>query len=444
MSLISRNLNPNRSLSLDVFRGLTLAGMTVVNNAGGPQTYKILQHAEWNGCTIADLVFPSFAFILGVALMYSLASRKAKTVWAGLSLFDYLVPIMAVLLYIVKIAVQTGGFRHGPNPPIQFYDLIFPAIIILAVAIPQLERRACAKGGSLYLQVIHHGFLIFAVGFTWSFDPTNPGGYRILGVLHRLGLVYLFAGLIVLAAERRGRLIAAVAGLLTFYWIIMKYVPVPNGCGAGLLTRECNWAGYIDNLLLKGHLYRPDWEPEGILHTIPSVASGLLGALAGGLLLDKNKSLAEKTTGLFVAGNILIVLGLYLNIFFPINKNMWTPSFVIFVAGIDMVILAMCVWFVDHKGVKKAVMPLVYLGANSIFIYLISGLFMHYTSMIPGGVIDGEKINIFKALYVHVYEPTFGRLFTPYIASLALSLTYVALWMAVGGILYKKRVFFKL
>ncbi len=444
MSLISRNLNPNRSLSLDVFRGLTLAGMTVVNNAGGPRTYAILEHAEWNGCTIADLVFPSFTFILGVAMMYSLSSRKAKTVWGGLSLFDYLVPIMAFLLYIAKIGVQTGFFSHAPNPPVRVHDLIFPAIIILTVAIPQLERRACAKGGSLYLQVIHHGFLIFAVGFTWAFDPTNPGGYRILGVLHRLGLVYLFAGLIVLATERRGRILAAAAGLLAFYWIIMKHVPMPNGCGTGLLTHECNWAGYIDNLILKGHLYRPDWEPEGILHTLPSIASGLLGALAGGWLLEKEKSIGEKMAGLFVAGNILIVIGLYLNIFFPINKNLWTPSYVVFVAGIDMVVLGMCVWFFDYKGVKKAAMPFVYLGANSIFIYLISGLFMHYMSMIPGGVMDGERINIFKALYFHVYAPTIGRLATPYVASLALSLSYVALWMAVGGILYKKRVFFKL
>ncbi|MFA6448676.1 MAG: DUF5009 domain-containing protein [bacterium] len=442
MALISRSLNPNRSFSLDVFRGLTLAGMILVNNPGGPQTFAFLCHKDWNGWAGADLVFPSFAFILGVALMFSLASRKAKTKWSGLSLFDYLVPISAVLLYIIKIAAQTGGFKHGPVPPLQVYDLLFPAIFIISVALPQIERRAIGKGtNNLYIQVLHHGFLIFAVGFTWSFDPTNPGGYRILGVLHRLGLVYLFAGLIVLATKRRGQ-IAAAAGLLALYWVVMKYLPVPNGCGTGLLTLDCNWAGYIDNLLLKGHLYRPNWDPEGLFHTVPAIASGLLGCLAGGWLREE-KSIGEKMAGLFVAGNLLIVLGFILNMWFPINKNMWTPSFVILIAGIDMVGLAVCMWFVDFKGHRKPVMPFVYLGANSIFIYLISGLFMHYFSMIPGGTFDGEKIGIMKAIYVHGYAPTFGFI-SPYIASLALALTQVAIWMAFGAIFYKKKIFIKL
>ncbi len=437
MALISRKMNPNRSYALDVFRGLTLAGMILVNNPGGPQTYPILGHAAWNGLTIADLVFPSFAFILGVAVSYSLANRRARTEWQGLSLFDWLVPIMAVVLYAIKIAVQTGGFKHGLTPPLQVYDLIFPTIFLVSILLPQLERRACEKGGSLYLQVIHHGLLLLFVGFVWSFDPTNPGGYRILGVLHRLGFVYLFTALIVLKTDRRGQ-IAFAAGLLAFYWIVMKYISVP-GCGAPHLTQECNMAGYIDNLLLHGHLYRPGWDPEGLFHTIPAIASGLLGCLAGGWLREE-KPIGERMAGLFVAGNILIVVGMIMNISFPINKNLWSPSFVVVVGGFDMVVLAICVWFVDFKGVKKIVMPLVGLGANSIFLYLLSGTFMHYVSFIPAGKINGEKVALTSAFYQYVYTPWLN----PFNSSLASALTYVAIWMCVGLYFYRKNIFIKL
>ncbi len=438
MALISRKLNPNRSYALDVFRGLTMAGMILVNNPGGPSKYAPLEHAAWNGWTPTDLVFPSFAFIIGVSLMYSLSNRKAKTTWEGLSLFDYIVPILTGLMYFVKLGVQTDFFKHAPQPPIGGWDFLFFAVFALSIAFPQLERRACARGGSLWLQVLHHGFLIFSVGFIWAMDPTNPGGFRILGVLHRLGMVYIAAGLIVLAFGRRGQ-IAAVAGLLAFYWIIMKYWPVP-GCGAGKLTLECNPAGYFDNLLMHGHLYRPNWEPEGLLHTIPSIATGLLGCLAGGWLRSEKQEM-EKIAGLSIAGGILVVLGIWLNYWFPINKNLWSPSYVIFCAGLDMAILAACFWFIDFKGWKKFSTPFVSLGANSIFIYLLSGTFIHYFSMIPMGKgADGADINIKQYIYEHAYASWLNQ----YNASLGLSLTYVAMWMFIGWLLYRKKVFFKL
>jgi predicted acyltransferase len=437
MSVISRKLNPNRTLALDVFRGITISGMILVNNPGGSQSYAPLEHAAWHGWTPTDLVFPSFAFILGVAVSYSLANRRAKKEWAGLSLFDYILPILTFIMYIGKIMVQTGFLKHGLDPAITAWDLIFPVIFILSILLPQLERRACEKGGSLYLQVLHHGFLILATGFIWSFDPTNPGHFRILGVLQRLGLVYIFASLIVLNTDRRGQIIAT-AGLLGLYWALMKLVPVP-GCGAGLLTRECNPAGYLDNILLRGHLYTPNWDPEGLLHTIPSIATGLLGCIAGDWLRAK-KPIGERMAGLFVAGNILIVAGLCLNLYFPINKNLWSPTYVLFVGGIDMAALAICVWFIDFKGFKKQAAPLVAIGSNSIFVYLMSGFFIHYICLIPAGTQNGVAINAKQAFYNIFY----GSWLSPCNASLALSLTYVAIWVGISMILYKKKVFIKI
>ncbi|HOX28838.1 MAG TPA: hypothetical protein PLQ76_06770, partial [bacterium] len=412
------------------------------------QPYPALEHVPWNGWSPCDLVFPSFAFILGVAIPYSVSGRKEKKKWQGLSFFDWMTPILTIVMCLAKILVQTELFKHAPKPPISGWDLVLPAVLVLSILLPRLERRgrrgATGGGGGLALQVIHHGFLIAATGFIWGFDPTNPGGFRIPGVLFRLGLIYLFTGLIVMKTERKVQ-IGLVAALLAAYWIIMKYVPVP-GCGAGVLTVECNMAGYIDNLLLKGHLYRPNWDPEGLLHTMPAIATGLLGALAGAHLKSE-KSIPEKLAGLFTVGNLMIFAGLCLNSFFPINKNLWSPSYVIFVAGIDMVILSMCVWFVDFKGMKKAAMPFVGVGTNSIFIYLMSGTIIHYAGMIPGlfsnggggaggggGASSGGTIFYKAALSI----------FSPCNASLAVSLAYVAIWVGIGALLYRKRIFFKI
>jgi predicted acyltransferase len=441
MALVSRELNPNRSSALDVFRGLTMAGMILVINPGGHLSYAPLEHAEWNGWTPTDLIFPSFAFILGVALMYSLASRRARTEWKGLSLFDWIVPILAVIQYAIRIWTMTGGFTHAPDPPLDGYDLFFVAVFILLIALPQLERRATRYGGSRFLQVVHHGFLIFALGFVADFNPLHPATFRPAGVLQRLGIVYLFAGLIILFTRRRGQ-IAFVAGLLLVYWILMKYVPVP-GYGAGMLTMAGNFAGYVDRLIIgRAHMYLPQplpyWDPEGILGAIPAIATGLIGALAGGWLLEE-KAVARKIPGLVVAGALLLSAGLILSAWFPINKNLWSPSYVLFVGGIDFVLLAACIWVVDVKGVKQSLLPFIVLGSNAILIYVLYGSLLHTAGNIPGGTLNGAAISITDAAYYYL----FASWLNPYNASLAMALAYVALWMVIAGVLYRRKVFVK-
>lgn len=432
----------SRSIALDVFRGLTMAGMILVSNPGGPLNYAPLEHAAWNGWTPTDLVFPSFAFILGVALTFSLASRRARTEWQGLSLFDWLVPILLVAKFGQMLAGQTAGFTHPPVPSIGGYNFFFAAMAVLLVLLPQLERRAVKHGGSLVLQVIHRGFVLFALGFVWDFDATNPAGFRVLGVLQRLGIVYLVAGLIVLNT-RRAVQAAWAGGLLAIYWVLMKSVPVP-GHGAGVLTMEGNLAGYVDRLILgRAHMYEPRplpyWDPEGILGSIPAVATGLLGALAGGWMREEHPAM-QKIGRLLLAGIVLLVVGLSLNPWFPINKNLWSPSFVLVTGGFDFILLGACIWVVDFKLVRRPFLPFIVLGSNSILIYVLSGTFMHYAGEISGGTMNGVAISAKDA----AYQYGFAWWLSPQNASLGMALAYVALWMAIAGVLYHRRKFIKI
>ena len=442
VALVSRTLNPNRSVALDVFRGLTMAAMILVSNPGGAQSYAALEHAAWNGWTPTDFVFPAFAFAIGVALMYSLASRRTHPEWDGLSLFDWITPILAVIQYLVKLLAQTDGFRHAPNPSIGSYDLFFATIIILLILLPQLERRAISTGGGPYLRLLHHGVLLFALGFIWNLDPTNAAGFRIMGVLQRLGIIYLIGGLIILKTGRQGQ-IAFVAGLLALYWTLMHFVPVP-GYGAGVLTMEGNLAGYIDRVILgRAHLLIPKplpyWDPEGLLGAIPATATLLLGALAGGWIREE-KSLGRKVSGLLVVGSLLCLAGLWLDRWFPINKNLWSPPYVLFTGGVNCIVLGVCIWLADLRGIRKPLLPFVVLGANSILMYLLPSTILHYAASISAGTWNGVAINSNEAIYRSAFAPWL----TPRNASLAMAIAYVVVWMIVAGVLYRRRVFVKL
>jgi predicted acyltransferase len=422
MALISRQLSPNRSFALDAFRGLTLAAMILVSNPGGPHSYPALEHAAWDGWTPTDLIFPSFAFIIGVALVYTVSSRRVSTAWRGLSLFDWITPIL--------LAVKWATMLFAPTPPTISYDLFLGTLLVLLIALPQLERVAARHGGSPSLEVIHHGFLLFALGFTWNFDASNPAGFRIFGVLQRLGIIYLFAGLIVLHFKRAGQIGCAVL-LLAAYSALMVSVQVP-GYGAGVLTITGNLAGYVDQIVIGGrHMYLQDpfWDPEGILGSLPAIASGLLGAIAGGWLRRDNFKF-KPLLDMMAAGALLIVAGLFLDAWFPINKNLWSPSYVMLVGGVDVIGLGAMLWLVDFKHFKKPFLPVIVLGSNSILIYLLSGTIRHYL---------GEL-----GIWESVYHALIRWQLKPYRASLAMALVYVGIWTAIAAVCYRKKIFVKI
>lgn len=360
----------NRLVSLDAFRGATMALMVVVNNAGGP-SYKQLQHSEWNGWTITDMVFPAFLWIVGVAITLSLGKRLAS----GVPRTQLLGPIFrrAIILYVLGLLVY-----------------VYPA-----------------------------------------FDLSTQ---RWMGVLQRIAICYLIASVIYLYTSIRGQ-IAWMVGLLAVYWLLMAFAPVP-GYGHGRLDVAGNFAHYVDRIVLGHHNYAQTktWDPEGIISTLPAIVTTLFGIMAGHILRRK-ATLVDRTLWLFIVGNLLIPAGLILDIWLPINKKLWTDSFSVFMAGIDFVILALCIWFIDERGHRRVVKPLVILGMNAIVVYMASEIFAEVLESIHlhGG---GQSISL---------QDWFGHLAfaSPMNMSLLYSIAYLLLMYVIAYVLYRRGWFLR-
>jgi len=365
-----------RLVSLDVFRGMTVAAMILVNDPGTWNAiYPPLEHAEWNGWTPTDLVFPFFLFIMGVALEFSLAARRtAKTRSEG-----------------------TPVIRH----------------------------------------VIYRALILFALGVFLNGAPYFPlHRWRVMGVLQRIALCYLVAALLALKTRVRAR-VAVVAGLLVGYWALMTLVPVP-GFGRGQLDPEANLGAYIDRALMYGHLWRPRWDPEGWLSTLPAIATAILGGLAGHWLRSPAAA-SRKVLGLIVFGAVGMALGEIWNLWFPINKNLWTSSFVLFTAGFASVLLAACYWIVEILGWKHWGLPFQVFGKNAIFAYVLSialakvGINVKFTA---GGNLT--------SLQGYVYQHLFAPLATPRMSSLLFAVTFVVVCWLPTALLYRRKIFLKI
>lgn len=355
-----------RLASLDAFRGATMALMVLVNNPGdGRHVYAPLEHAQWHGWTPTDVVFPSFLWIVGVAMTLSLERR---------------------------IAAGTARSR-------------------------------------LFLQALRRAAILFVLGMlTYAYPGFSLSTQRVLGVLQRIAICYLIAAAIYLTTRVRRQVIWVVS-LLAGYWLLMTLVPVP-GYGPGRLDLEGNLAHYVDRVVLGSHNYMGDtWDPEGIVSTLPAIATTLLGILAGRILRLKS-SLAERTTWLFLAGNLLLAAGLIANIWLPINKKLWTSSFTLFMAGMDFVIFAMFLWCMDGRGWKRWAKPLVILGMNAIAVYLASEL------------LD----QVLGLLHVRgwIYNTPFAGLASPVNASLLYAIAYTLLMFLLAYGMYRRGWFLRI
>jgi predicted acyltransferase len=364
-----------RMVSLDVFRGLTIAGMILVNNPGSwSHVYPPLAHAEWHGWTPTDLIFPFFLFIVGVAITLSLE--------------------------------------------------------------PRLERGD--DRAEMLAKIIRRTLILFALGlFLSGFPYYKLSTIRIPGVLQRIALCYCFASLIFLRTKVVGQVVAT-ALLLIAYWLLMTLVPVP-GFGAGVLDTEGNLAAYVDNLLLHGHLWKPTWDPEGILSTIPAIATTLLGILTGHWLRSE-RTLGEKVRGLVPAGVAGVVVGLIMDVWFPINKGLWTSSYVVFTAGMAWLVLGGCYWVVDGKGFKRVFAPFVIFGMNPIIVFVLSGVVARLMTLVRLTGPTGKSVT----LKAHLYEQYFASWAGPLNGSLFFAVAYVIAWLIPMTVLYRKRIFIKI
>ena len=351
----------SRLVSLDVFRGITIAGMILVNNPGDwSHVYAPLEHAAWHGWTPTDLIFPFFLFIVGVAMPFSFGRRLLL----GDTKFRLWRHVVSRSLALVLLGMILTGI-----PDFNYYNKLF------------------------------------------------------LDVLQRIGVVYLLAGTIVLLAGTVAQAVTAVACIIV-YWILMLVIPVP-GYGVGILAPEGNAWQYVDRLLTAG------WHNhgEGILSLIPSISTVLFGGLTG-IWLRAERAPYEKAVWMFAAGAVGLVVGAILDIWFPINKLLWSSSYVMFTAGFALQMLAFCYLLVDIMHIRRWTWPFLVFGMNAIAVFFLSSL-------------TGKVLGLLGVIPV-IFNSLFASWLPPYDSSLVYALCYVLLWLAIMSILYKKGIFIKI
>jgi predicted acyltransferase len=373
-----------RLIALDVFRGLTVAGMLLVNDPGTwSAIYPPLEHADWNGWTPTDLIFPFFLFIAGVTTSLSLASRRAQG----------------------------------------------------------------ADDGALTRQILRRGALIVLFGLLMAAFPFYPmerlTHIRIPGVLQRIGVAYTCAALLTLRTTLKQQ-VAIVTALLFGYWFVITLVPVPGamgGIGATLNTVPSRTlAAWTDRFLLGGHLWinSVTWDPEGPLSTIPAIGTAMLGVFAG-RWLGAQKPLEERLNGLFAAGALGMMVGLMWNWSFPINKSLWTSSYVVFSAGMACVAIATISWIIDVKGVTWWTRPIVIYGVNPIIAFVGSGMVARLIYTVWQVDFRGRPTPVQAVVYETLFRPWLA----PRNASLAFALCFVLFWYLILWALARKNIIFK-
>lgn len=366
-----------RLLSLDVFRGVTVAAMILVNNPGDwGHIYTPLEHAEWNGCTPTDLIFPFFLFIIGVSIVFALDRSK------------------------------TDAVNH-----------------------PKLIKN-----------IIIRSLKLFGLGLILSLFPYFDFTIvRIPGVLQRIAIVYLVASLLFI--KLKPITLFQIFGLLLIaYYLIMSLVPVP-GVGPANLGKDNNLGAWIDRTLLtEAHLWKSakTWDPEGLFSTIPAIATGLFGVLMGIILKAKQRTQENKVVWLFFFGFCGLLLGLIWDLSFPINKSLWTSSYVLYTGGLASMGLAFCYWLIDVKQITWFTKPFVIYGINAITVFFASGIIARSMNIIKTSL-NGEEVS----LKGYLYQQFFTSYLSPINASLAGAITFVLIWLLILWLMYRKNIIIK-
>ncbi|MBZ8180671.1 acyltransferase family protein [Oscillatoria salina] len=375
-----------RLISLDVFRGLAIAGMILVNNPGSwAAVYPPLLHAEWHGFTPTDLVFPAFLFIVGTAMAFSLAK-----------------------------------YTMGKKPKSDAYkQIIRRSLILFALGL-------LLNGSSIVMD--------------WLLNDTpisELSNIRIMGVLQRISVAYFLAGLAILNLRKKWLLLLA-AAILLLYWLAMIFIPVP-GYGAGNLTPEANLAGYLDRVILgSNHLYKGGpFDPEGLFSSLPAVVTVLLGYFAGDWI--RNQPIQSRTSmGLLLLGIGSLILGWLWGFVFPINKQLWTSSYVLFSAGWALLIFAACYELIEVRRIRRWGFPFQVMGLNAIFVFVVSGLVVRLLYKTKIGL--GEDA---PSMYTWIYETFFRPWAGDFNGSLLFAIASVLFWWSILYLLYRKGWFFK-
>ncbi|MEO8215914.1 MAG: DUF5009 domain-containing protein [Acidobacteriota bacterium] len=388
-----------RLVALDAFRGITIAGMLLVNNPGSwTFIYPPLEHAEWNGWTPTDLIFPFFLFIVGITTQMSLTARR--------------------------------------------------------------ERGATDR--ELTLQILRRGSVIVLCGlflasfpfYTWGTIASIPDAtilqrvayrfahLRFPGVLQRIGVVYIISALIALRTSARQQAAILVTVLLS-YWALMTLVRVPDSglLGAEVLDKpEMVLSAWLDRLVFGPHLWvsTKTWDPEGILSTLPAIGTAMLGGFTA-MWLRTSRPLTDRLAGLYAAGSLTMVAGLIWNWVFPINKNLWSSSYVLFTAGMGALTLATCLWLIDVRNLRRWARPFVIYGTNPLIAFVGSGIMARLIYSMIKVPLEGKRV----ALATWVNRTAFASWLPPRAASLAFAISFVLFWLGILTVLHRKNIVIK-
>ena len=370
---------PGRLISLDVFRGLTVMAMILVNNPGDwGHIYPPLEHAEWNGCTPTDLIFPFFLFIVGVSLVYALDGAKRQ-----------------------------GG--------------------------PQ---------GAVLLRVLRRAAVLFGLGLLLSLYPKfDFSVVRVMGVLQRIALVFLGCSFIFLKTSWRTQIWLLVS-FLAGYAVLIQLVPVP-GFGPANLEPATNLGAWLDRLVFsEAHLWKQSktWDPEGLLGTLPALGTGLLGGLTAQWLRRRDQEPAAKVAWLFVAGGAITLLGLIWAPWFPINKALWSSPYVLYTGGLAMAGLAALYWICDVQGHRAWTRPALVYGVNAVLVFCLSALLSRTFGLFKLLGPAGKRLGLKEWLYEWGIAPYFQD---PRNASLVGAVLLILIWFGILNWMYKKGVVVK-
>ena len=364
----------NRILSVDIFRGITIAAMILVNNPGTwSQVYPPFLHAEWHGLTPTDLIFPFFLFIVGMSITFAYTKKK-------------------------EIGINIGSYK---------------------------------KIASRTIKLLVLGLIL--AGFTLDFPFFKDfSTLRFPGVLQRIGVVFFIVSILFLNVNWKV-LLGVFVSILIGYWLVMTQIPI-NG-ETPLLTKASNFATVIDlKVLTREHMWKA-YDPEGLLSTIPAIATTIFGIFLGMILLNKNKSKLEKLKLFIIIGIITLILGYLWAAFFPLNKALWTSSFVLVTGGWACLIYALIYYIADILKLSNWGKPAIVFGSNAITVFFLSGIIARIFGMV--------KVPNGQSLHAYFYENLSSIITIPKLSSLIYAIFVIAFYYLVALILYKKNIFIK-
>jgi predicted acyltransferase len=412
-----------RLLSLDVFRGAAMAAMVLVNDPGDwGHIYPPLEHSKWNGCTPTDLIFPFFLFMVGVSIVYAMESKKAAVENHG----QIILHAFRRMVTLIFLSWMVQLFYHPFPGTIQCIGIVLLMGLLLYVNTTQKT-------------IVWAITLVAICVIAWFFYHTQVVTLRIPGVLQRIAVTYFICTWLYLKASAktiRWTFILALIG----YWIIMCFIPVP-GVGYANLNPETNMGALVDRIVFTtNHLWNEahTWDPEGLLGVLPSLGTGLFGMMVGSWLKRRDRDDTTKVTWLFIYGILAVTASLIWDLFFPINKALWTSSFVLYTGGLATMTLATLYWLIDVQGYKKYTSFFVAFGINAITAYILSDI-------VPGSIAlikinsDGHKIDA----YSYIYQTLCVPYFSPVNASLAGGIGFTLLIYLMVLVLYKRKIIIK-